>query len=473
MSRLKLSLILMMVALLGVVAVQAQDMAAPQVNLPSDQLVLEKFVTISSIYSEGPGFVVIHRTSDGGVVGVSAPLTAGWTYNLRINLDTSKAEAQMSAMLHVDDNTVGTYEFGTVEGADAPVSVDGNIVNPLFNAQVLDATDQKLENNEVTVRSVTVAQDSWVVIHAGDGLNAGAVLGQTLVKAGTTADVKVAISGEITPILWPMLHFDTGAAGTYEFGTVEGADAPIIVSDQVATYPVWTVNHIRVADQIVIHGDNLPGMETMDMSATPKVVAKSVFSEGPGILVIHANDNGNAGAILGAAFVNDGLTENVEVELDASMGITPIVWPMLHVDAGTIGVYDGLDVDTVASALGQAVTYTINAAPSLVMVDGPIHADDSSLHIEKALIDAPGWLAIHSDNNGQPGPVIATVLLHAGANWDIEVEVDPAQAGTKVFPMLHYDTGAMGTYEFGTVADADAPVFVQEQVVVGLFNITQ
>jgi hypothetical protein len=158
------------------------------------------------------------------------------------------------------------------------------------------------------------------------------------------------------------------------------------------------------------------------------------------------------------------------VPLDASATITPVVWPMLHVDAGTIGKYDGLEVDGVAMADGAAVTFTSNIAPSLTVKDETL--ENGMLEIHLAVIDAPGWIAIHSDNDGAPGPVIATAQLHAGANWHVMIPVDAAAAGSKVFPMLHYDTGTMGTYEFGTVEGADAPVFVQEQVIVVPQNIT-
>ncbi len=472
----KIIAIVSVFALLALLAisVSAQDMPSPQVTV-GDQLVLGGFVTVDAVYSEGPGFVVIHRASDGGVAGVSAPLNAGWTYNLRIPVDTSKAEAKMSGMLHVDDNTVGTYEFGTVEGADAPVKVGDQIVNTVFNAQVLDATDQHVTDNSITIRAVAVPVDSWVVIHSGETGKPGGVLGETLVKAGTAADVKVALSAAATSAVWPMLHVDDGVAGTYEFGTVEGADAPVAMNGAVATFPIWTVNHLRVNDQVAVYGDNNPDAAMMT-GMTPSITVKSVLSDGPGIVVIHANDNGNAGAILGAAFVNDGLTENVKVDLDPTAGLTPVVWPMLHIDAGTVGTYDGLDVDGVASADGQPVTFTINAAPSITAADQSLtDMGDMGkvLTVKLAVMDAPGWLAIHSDNNGQPGPVIATVLLHKGLNWDIHIPLDPAQAGAKVFPMLHYDTGVAGTYEFGTVDGADSPVFVQKAVAVVPVNITQ
>src|SRR5689334_21012808 len=77
--------VMCLAALLALLAVSvgAQDMPTPSVAV-GDQAILGGFVTIDSIYSEGPGFVVIHRGSDGGVVGVSQPLNAGWTNNLRI-----------------------------------------------------------------------------------------------------------------------------------------------------------------------------------------------------------------------------------------------------------------------------------------------------------------------------------------------------------------------------------------------------
>jgi hypothetical protein len=458
---------ILVVTLLGVLlsltlTVSAQDRPLPQVNV-GDQLIMSGYVTIDSIYSDTQGFVVIHRTSDGAGVGVSQVLNPGWTYNLQIPIDTTKAEARMSGMLHFDDNTLGLYEFGAKEGADAPVILDGQIVNTLFNAQVLDATDQPLDGNAIRIKAAAVPVDSWVVVHSGDAEKFGGVLGQAFLKAGTSTDILVEMSGNLSSILWPMLHIDNGQAGVYEFNGGE-IDAPVVLNGQIATFPIWTINHLRVDDQIAINGDNLPEGAAQ---AALAINVKSVLSEGPGIVVIHANDNGNAGAILGAAFVDDGLTENINIPLDEKAGLTPVVWPMLHIDAGTIGTYDGLEVDGVAEADGDPVTFTINAAPALTVEDTKliVSGDKTLLTVKRALIDAPGFIAIHTDNNGQPGPVIGTALLHTGVNANVQVAVDPAQAGTKVFPMLHYDTNVAGKYEFGDVEGADAPVFVQEQVI--------
>ena len=42
----------------------------------------------------------------------------------------------------------------------------------------------------------------------------------------------------ITGVLFPMLHYDTDTIGEYEFGTIEGADGPVVVNEQVVTAPL-------------------------------------------------------------------------------------------------------------------------------------------------------------------------------------------------------------------------------------------
>jgi hypothetical protein len=234
----------------------------------------------------------------------------------------------------------------------------------------------------------------------------------------------------------------------------------------VATLPIWTVPHVRVDDQIVVHGDG-QGAPNTSLAVT------SVLAEVPGFLVIHTDNNGAPGPVAGFVAVDAGLTEDIEVEgLDASV-LTPVLWPMLHVDDNTIGEYEfgaveGADGPVIVG--GNVLTFPINAAPSLVLTpQDPLPGESTGtvrVRTDEALIDAQGWLAIHSDNGGQPGPVLGVALLHPGSNKNVIVEVDAAAAGAQVFPMLHYDTSTIGEYEFGSVDGADVPVFVNQVVIV-------
>jgi hypothetical protein len=140
---------------------------------------------------------------------------------------------------------------------------------------------------------------------------------------------------------------------------------------------------------------------------------------------------------------------------------------MLHVDTGAVGTYE---FGTVEGADGPVrvndavLTYAINIAP-FITYEGTLTG--TTLTVAGAGIDAQGWLVIHSDNAGSPGPVLGYAPLVHGVNSNIVVELDSAPESDTVFPMLHYDTNGIGAYEFGSIEGADSPVRVSESVVVG------
>jgi hypothetical protein len=449
-------------------AAAAQQMQVPQITV-SDQVILNGYARIESVYSEGPGFVVIHIDNNGapGPVAGFRSVGAGETRNLDVPVDAALATPVLYAMLHVDDSEVGTYEFGTVEGADAPVAVDGQIVAPAFGAAVISAFDQTVDST-FTAANVVIETDGWLVIHADADGAPGPVIGQTLIEAGNSADVVVELDTEgITPVLWPMLHVDDGEIGVYEFGAVQGADGPVVLGGTVATVAVTNGPALRVAPQVVIAAD---GMMMDDM--TPQVIVESVHLGGPGWVVIHTDNNGAPGPVAGfAAF--DGSARNLVVTLDQDVPLTPVLWPMLHVDDSEIGTYEFGTVEGADAPVANdegVITFPIAAAPSIAYTDQT--GFTGTITIPEALIDAAGWLVIHADADGAPGPVIGQAPLAAGLNRDITVAVDVAEAGEQVFPMLHYDTGTPGVYEFGSVEGADLPVSVGGRVIVGPISLS-
>lgn len=458
-------LMLMVMALVALVgAVSAQDMMGPEVQV-SDQVVLNGTVTVDYAYSDGPGFIVIHADNGSGSFGAVIGhrwLSPGANYNVAVPIDASAATSTVYAMLHVDDNTIGTYEFGSVDGADAPVIVDGAPVSPPLAVAVLNAQDQFIEGNTYTAASATVDGPGWLVIHSDNNGGPGPVLGASPLVAGINSNVAVELDeAGMTATLWPMLHVDTGVEGEYEFGTVEGADGPVRINGTVAVASVSTFPAVRMSDQIVLHGD---GMD--DMMMAPTATATSVLSEGLGWLVIHSDNGGAPGPVAGYAQVQPGLNTNVTVELDPAV-VTPVLWPMLHVDTGAEGTYE---FGTVEGADGPVrvndavLTFAINAAPSIVY-DVTVN-EDGNLVVAQALIGDAGWLVIHSDNGGSPGPVLGAAHLTPGLNTNIVITLDGDMTET-VFPMLHVDTGEPGVYEFGTVDGADGPIRVGGNVVVG------
>ena len=111
----------------------------------------------------------------------------------------------------------------------------------LAQTAMLSTADQAL-GTSVTVASITVAQDGWVVIHqVKDGKPVVPTsICHTHVKAGTTMDVPVALTEAVeTGQVIAMLHSDDGERGVYEFGADStDNDLPVSVDGKVVVAPI-------------------------------------------------------------------------------------------------------------------------------------------------------------------------------------------------------------------------------------------
>jgi len=116
-------------------------------------------------------------------------------------------------------------------------------------------------------------------------------------------------------------------------------------------------------------------------------------------------------------------------------------------------------------ALSMTFATSVNAAqPSLTLEDQP---RGEGVIIKSMTLDKPGFVVIHKDGGGKPGPVIGhSALISAGTHENVKVMFDSAQAGERVFPMLHYDDGD-GQYKF---PGPDGPVKADGKVLVGPVN---
>jgi hypothetical protein len=94
--------------------------------------------------------------------------------------------------------------------------------------------------------------------------------------------------------------------------------------------------------------------------------------------------------------------------------------------------------------------------PTVSVADQAI--DDSRVLIAKVVSDSPGWIVIHIQANGAPGPVIGYSAVHEGNNSDVTVAIDADKATPVLYAMLHTDAGKVGVYEF---PGPDVPVMVK------------
>jgi hypothetical protein len=123
-----------------------------------------------------------------------------------------------------------------------------------------------------------------------------------------------------------------------------------------------------------------------------------------------------------------------------------------------IGSRAGLVAALVIAACALAATAW--AAPSVTATDQVVK--DGTVTVPQVVSAGPGWIVIHVDVNGAPGPVIGYAPVKDGVNNGVVVKVDAARATPVLYAMLHTDAGTVGTYEF---PGADKPVMVDGKMV--------
>jgi hypothetical protein len=320
-------------------------------------------------------------------------------------------------------------------------------------------TDQFSADGTILIPSLTVDGPAFVVVNADNGSGAaGAILGFTPISAGQHSNVRVIVDrSKMTANLHASVHTDDHQIGVFEFGKVQGADALLTLDNNQADMP-FTAQALFARDQIV----------------TNQVTVASVTVSSPSWVVIHAGDSQQIGNPIGQALVPAGTSTNVTVEVDPA-SVTPILWPTLHEDTGTQGQFDFGTVPNADMPLvigDKAAVLPISTAPiirvaadELVLGNGVISGGTASVVVGSVLSNGPGFLAVHADDNGSPGPVIGFTAVRSGLSTSVKVNIDSTKVTPNVWVMLHKDDHQIGKFEFGTVADADMPVTVNGQMV--------
>jgi hypothetical protein len=113
--------------------------------------------------------------------------------------------------------------------------------------------------------------------------------------------------------------------------------------------------------------------------------------------------------------------------------------------------------------------YAQEESPSITVSDQTI-GQDNTISVSQIVSPTQGWIVIHTQQDGAPGPAIGYSMVQAGTNSNVSVEIDSERRTDTLYAMLHEDTGVMGEFEF---PDADPPVTdAQGNVVMESFVVT-
>lgn len=96
-----------------------------------DQSIVDDSVIVPKVYSDGPGWIVIHSnvaSTPGAIIGY-APVVAGENLGVEVTIDPLSTTKVLYAMLYTDAGLEGEFE---VPGADEPVFIDDKEVLQSF-----------------------------------------------------------------------------------------------------------------------------------------------------------------------------------------------------------------------------------------------------------------------------------------------------------------------------------------------------
>lgn len=253
-------------------------------------------------------------------------------------------------------------------------------------------SDQPIENGTVTVDSVVSDGPGWIVIHSEADDAPGPSIGYAAVEDGENEDVVVEIDVDLaTETLYAMLHADTDEIGVFEF---PDADPPVEFEGEIVMQ-AFTVT--AGLPEVVVEEEEevTPSVTVQDQDiVNESVVVQEVVSDGPGFIVIHADEAAAPGPIIGYSPVEHGQNLNVVVTIEDMDARTDILWAMLHEDTDETGEFDP-ETDPPVEVEGEVVMASFSTAVTVLPVVGgePVPVLMIALLLGGAVLLATGiWL---------------------------------------------------------------------------------
>ena len=417
----------------------------PSLQVQQQTLTEDGLLTIDSVTIPDAGWLAIYQIIDGepGSILGFKELAAGLTSAVTLNIDAREATPTLLARLHMDDGTSGQFEY---PGGDMPYELGGEEVIATIEVDLqlpmpsIEIADQDIAmDGLLKVNHVFALEPGWLVIHNLTGDHIGQVVGQIPVNEGQNEDLVGAIRQQnATEKLMAILHEDKEAPGGFD----PDSDLPVLVDG----IPVIDEFEIKLPPDIVAYDQPI---------IDGKIIIERAVSNGPGWVTVYLDDDGQPGLIIGFAALEDGLNEQVELEL-VETAATPRLFLNLHEDSGNIGEFEFPAGDLPVIYDGELLPpYVVHTNPGnyLATMDQRL-SPENQIIVPLVVTDLATWLVIYNtDENNNPAEILGQTWLPAGINRNVLVNIESALEDDHLLAVLHQDGGTPEQFDFPSGVD--------------------
>ena len=412
----------------------------------SDQAVTDSGVlVIESVFMIEPGWVVLFAQPERGKafpIGFTG-VPAGSSQQVEVIVNPLDVTKTLIVALHEDNGQIGSFEY---PDADPPVANSNEQPSATFAVDIevtlpaVVVEDQDIaEDGLVVVETLLAVEPGWLVIHATRDGTIEDVLGSEFVDAGLHNNLIVPIQWrEATPQMAAILYEDNGRSRSLE---IPGADLPILVGGSMVIdmFDVTLPPDFIVFDQPVIDGT---------------ITIERIISNGPGHVVVYFDDGDVPGLIIGSEFLEDGLNEQVVVDV-IETAVTPQLFLIIHDDTTPGDSFDFPANDPPRFYNGRLPDpFTFSTTPGNYVITrdqaATVNDEETAVFIPLAVVDVPAWVAIHNERNGTVGTQIGLAPLVPGINREVKVVVDETAVTETLYAILYLDAGTIGEFEAET-----------------------
>ncbi|MCC6606632.1 MAG: hypothetical protein IT327_25715 [Anaerolineae bacterium] len=199
----------------------------------------------------------------------------------------------------------------------------------------------------------------------------------------------------------------------------------------------------------------------------------NVVAPEDGWLVLYAMTDGALGEVLGFTAVTTGLNQNLTLTIDPQLA-TPTLGAVLHSDLGESGEFefpDGPDVPLEWESAQIATTFDLDFQLSEPVIEVAEQAvgEDGVVRVASVLLPQAGWLAIHGEADGRPGPVLGVVPVAAGRHEAIAITIPWREGTPTLYAALYADNGEPLHFDYQA---EDEPLLASGEPVVTAFEAT-